>query len=211
MSSKDAADKYIATLRDQRAKFIESATAAGFKTEVKKLADQVFALPSSKDIKILAETSDMQNKIDNLITLNTGRVVRVSVQATNDSPASSWTGGIPQAHGSVMNFYADGGLNENHVAQFAPAGAMRVWAEPETGGEAYMPLTPSKRQRSLAIWEETGRRLQACADSGFNVPVTQPAPPIFSSPGLAPTLVRAPCRSTTPSPARWTRTRPSTR
>ncbi|TSD11329.1 hypothetical protein [Curtobacterium sp. KBS0715] len=83
----------------------------------------------------------------------------------------------------MLDFYADGGLNENHVAQFAPAGAMRVWAEPETGGEAYIPLAPSKRTRSLAIWEETGRRLQAFADGGFNVPVTQPASPVFSFPG----------------------------
>jgi hypothetical protein len=34
-----------------------------------------------------------------------------------------------------------------------------VWAEPETGGEAYIPLAPSKRARSLNIWQETGKRL----------------------------------------------------
>ncbi len=28
---------------------------------------------------------------------------------------------------------------------------MRVWAEPETGGEAYIPLAPAKRTRSTAI------------------------------------------------------------
>lgn len=183
MSSKDAADKYIATLRDQRAKFIESATAAGFnKAEVKKLADQVFALPSSKDIKILAETSDAQNKINNLITLNNGRVVRISVQATNDSPASSWTGGVTKADGGLVDYYADGGMRENHLAEIAPAGAWRVWAEPETGGEAYIPLAPSKRARSLAVWEETGKRLQAFASGGFNIPTTQPAAPYFSMP-----------------------------
>jgi hypothetical protein len=36
-----------------------------------------------------------------------------------------------------------------------------VWAEPETGGEAYIPLAQSKRARSMAIWRETGRRLGA--------------------------------------------------
>jgi hypothetical protein len=59
----------------------------------------------------------------------------------------------------VLSFYANGGLNENHVAQIAPAGAYRVWAEQETGGEAYIPLAASKRDRSLAIWAETGKRL----------------------------------------------------
>jgi hypothetical protein len=50
--------------------------------------------------------------------------------------------------------YANGGT-ENHVAQIARgAWPVRVWAEPETGGEAYIPLSPSKRKRSLDILEE---------------------------------------------------------
>jgi hypothetical protein len=40
----------------------------------------------------------------------------------------------------------------------APAGTMRVWAEPETGGEAYIPLALSKRDRSVAVLEETADR-----------------------------------------------------
>ncbi|MEW2402125.1 phage tail tape measure protein [Streptomyces sp. NPDC046862] len=72
--------------------------------------------------------------------------------------------------GGVVDYYADGGVRngtprrfaggaENHTAQIAPAGAWRMWAEPETGGEAYVPLSPSKRPRSRAIVEETVRRL----------------------------------------------------
>jgi len=67
--------------------------------------------------------------------------------------------------GGVVDYYADGGVRgfaggaENHVAQMAPAGSWRVWAEPETGGEAYIPFAPSKRPRSRAIAEETVRRL----------------------------------------------------
>jgi hypothetical protein len=50
--------------------------------------------------------------------------------------------------------YANGGT-ENHVAQIARGSwPVRVWAEPETGGEAYVPLHPSKRKRSLQILEE---------------------------------------------------------
>ena len=62
--------------------------------------------------------------------------------------------------------FAEGGMSENHVAQIAPAGAWRVWAEPETGGEAYIPLAQSKRKRSMEIWEETGRRLGAYQHEG---------------------------------------------
>ncbi|MFC3849737.1 tape measure protein [Corynebacterium hansenii] len=60
-------------------------------------------------------------------------------------------GGIAQ-----LESYANGGRRkENHVAQIAPAGAWRVWAEDETGGEAYIPLHPTKRTRSTAILAQT--------------------------------------------------------
>ncbi|MGW2384401.1 hypothetical protein [Streptomyces sp. NPDC001658] len=75
-----------------------------------------------------------------------------------------------QANGGVVDYYADGGIqrggirhfangSENHVAQIAPAGSWRIWGEPETGGESYIPLSPSKRPRSRSIAEETVRRL----------------------------------------------------
>lgn len=77
--------------------------------------------------------------------------------------------GVLRAEGGILDFYAAGGMRENHVAQIAPAGSWRVWAEPETGGEAYIPLAEHKRGRSLDIWRETGRRLGASyfADGGM--------------------------------------------
>ena len=50
---------------------------------------------------------------------------------------------------------------------------MRIFAEPETGGEAYIPLAASKRARSLSIWAETGRRLGV---AGFANGGLRPAP-----------------------------------
>lgn len=181
MGAKGAADKYAATLADQRAKFEASATAAGYNADqVKALADRVFQMPSSKELRILAETAAAQDKIDNLVTLNSGRVVRISVQATNDTPGS-WTGGLTKKDGGVVEYYGDGGMRENHVAEIAPAGAWRVWAEPETGGEAYIPLAPDKRARSLQIWEETGRRLEAFADGDiWSRQVTSQMPASFA-------------------------------
>lgn len=58
------------------------------------------------------------------------------------------------AMGGIMRFYAHGGM-ENHVAQVAPAGSYRIWGEPETGGEAYIPLSPTKRPRSRMVAEDT--------------------------------------------------------
>lgn len=63
--------------------------------------------------------------------------------------------------------FANGGI-EKHVAQIAPAGAMRVWAEPETGGEAYIPFAKSKRARSeqilATVADKFGMRLERYAN-----------------------------------------------
>ncbi|TQF05567.1 phage tail tape measure protein [Kitasatospora acidiphila] len=64
-----------------------------------------------------------------------------------------------EANGGVLSFYAQGGIRrEEHVAQIAPAGAWRVWAEPETAGEAYIPLAAGKRARSRQILQEVAHR-----------------------------------------------------
>ena len=80
--------------------------------------------------------------------------------------------------------YANGGI-ENRVAQIAPAGAWRVWAEEETGGEAYIPFALSKRPRSLDIMHEVAQRFghvmvpvnaQRYANGGVNAPVKERTP-----------------------------------
>ena len=64
--------------------------------------------------------------------------------------------GAAYANGGVTR-YASGG-REKHVAQIAKAGEWRVWAEDETGGEAYIPLAKSKRRRSTAILADVAGR-----------------------------------------------------
>ncbi|MFD0555300.1 hypothetical protein ACFQ0X_43580 [Streptomyces rectiviolaceus] len=62
--------------------------------------------------------------------------------------------------GAKVQRFAEGGMRENHVAQIAkPQPDMRIWAEPETQGESYIPHARSKWPRSRAITEETVRRL----------------------------------------------------
>ncbi|WP_216395534.1 tape measure protein [Arcanobacterium phocae] len=80
--------------------------------------------------------------------------------------------GLSKADGGLVSFYANGGIRrENHIAQIAPAGAFRVWAEPETAGEAYIPLAVSKRKRSLEILGEVanrfGMQVSRYADGGI--------------------------------------------
>ncbi|TXC99006.1 phage tail tape measure protein [Streptomyces sp. ISID311] len=119
------------------------------------------------------------------ITVSVNKPAAVTIPFYAKIQGSSWdrdANGVPdmiqaptkQANGGVLDFYADGGIrHENHVAQIAPAGAWRVWAEPSTGGESYIPLHPSKRVRSRAIAEETvrrlgGRRIEWYADGGIS-------------------------------------------
>jgi hypothetical protein len=47
---------------------------------------------------------------------------------------------------------------EDHRAQIAHPNQPRLWAEPETGGEAYIPLAPSKRPRSARILRDVAER-----------------------------------------------------
>lgn len=82
-----------------------------------------------------------------------------------------------QASGGVLTAYAGGG--ENHVAQIAAPGDYRMWAEPETGGEAYIPLSPGKRARSQQILGDVAQRFGAQVSYGSShtqvvkVPVQQ--------------------------------------
>lgn len=72
---------------------------------------------------------------------------------------------------------ADGGLRQIRKPQsadiYAGRGAGTVFAEEETGGEAYIPLANSKRSRSSAILAEVARRfgygLTPMADGGITV------------------------------------------
>lgn len=103
----------------------------------------------------LSQVQDIQSKINGL----TGKTVNVTIKySTVGNPYVS-----PQADGGIVRF-AEGGIHqarnrvrafasgsERHIAQIARPGEWRLWAEPETGGEAYIPLAKSKRRRSEEI------------------------------------------------------------
>jgi hypothetical protein len=58
--------------------------------------------------------------------------------------------------GSNVSSFAGG--SEKHVAQIARGKwPVRIWAEPETGGEAYIPLSKAKRPRSEKILEQVAK------------------------------------------------------
>ena len=74
-------------------------------------------------------------------------------------PAASGPRGLPrEALGEMRPAHAFAAGAEHHIAQLAPAGSMRLWAEAETGGEAYIPLSAAKRGRSKAVIESVIHR-----------------------------------------------------
>jgi hypothetical protein len=119
----------------------------------------------------------MQSAINNMKGKTIDILTIFRTQGTPGAPAPAYNSGqgalAPQAaNGALlksvsnrasllagafpMKAFANGGF-ENHTAQIAKAGSMRLWAEEETGGEAYIPLGKRKRGRSLKILEEVAR------------------------------------------------------
>ena len=112
-----------------------------------------------------------------------GTWATVGVQTVTVGGGKSAVVGSVLADGGILKAFANGG--ENHIAQIARAGEMRLWAEPETGGEAYIPLAQSKRNRSLDILsnvaETFGYGLHKYASGGMAVPREARVTPSYMS------------------------------
>ncbi|GII98393.1 hypothetical protein CLV28_0715 [Sediminihabitans luteus] len=170
----------VQTVRDA---FIEQAQELGYtKAEAKKLADQYGLIPDKVTTKITANSREARREGES-VTDYLNRL-KASISVVADTTSAQWAvnefintkrrivvgigSTTAMADGGVLAF-ADGG--EHHVAQIAPAGAMRLWAEPETGGEAYIPLAESKRSRSLGILEDVATRFgKVVVPSGQSAP-----------------------------------------
>lgn len=138
--------------------------------ELKKLGFKVKDVPGTKKVEITAPTGtaiqnvrDIQGRINSL----TGKTVTVTIKYT--TLGKPYVETSPKADGGIVKF-AEGGIHrvrnrvqafaqgsERHIAQIARPGEWRLWAEPETGGEAYIPLAPGKRKRSEAILDSVAR------------------------------------------------------
>lgn len=109
------------------------------------------------------------------ITLTTNNVVRNSVVNVGGGGGGGSIG--RQADGSIIGArrFANGGFEfPNPIKEpvgianiYKASTRARIHSEPETGGEAYIPLARAKRRRSLGIWYETGRHLGVMNDGGI--------------------------------------------
>jgi hypothetical protein len=143
----------------------------GFKIRDTKGKNVVITVPTgTQRANVSSLASAIAGLRDKSVTITTTFYENHIVSSTGEARSRNKLRPGHMADGGVVDYYANGGFHgirpqffangaENHVAQIAPAGSWRVWAEDETGGESYIPLHPSKRTRSRAILEETARRL----------------------------------------------------
>lgn len=71
--------------------------------------------------------------------------------------------------GTSMRIRAEGGIDKlpNQAKIQEPRNNLVQWAEPETEGEAFIPLARSKRERSVKIWQKTGELLGLSPDEQY--------------------------------------------
>lgn len=144
--SRTAAEQYIATL---------NLTPKNIETLARMNKDQASAaaLELTREVNEAARPRVGSIDIDTSTASGKVRALKAEMSALDRRAVNQ----MGLANGGIIAPYADGGVQrfagggENHVAQIASAGAMRLWAEPETGGEAYIPLSMAKRERSAKI------------------------------------------------------------
>lgn len=145
-----------------------SALTATAESKLKAMGYKVTHLPDGT-VQISASTAAANAQINYAARSRTATIYVRTVGGRVDG----WNAGL-QADGSILSFrsFANGGMldalkgrvqafadgAERHIAQIARPGDWRIWAEPETGGEAYIPLSPAKRKRSMAILREVADR-----------------------------------------------------
>lgn len=174
---------------------VVSAPTAQAQTELAALGFRIQKVPGSKNVRVTIPTGGpvkaadaIQQRVNALqgktVTVTTRHVTLYDTISRQTSEAADAlrqqaenlrNRANSHADGAVVDYFADGGITgvrqEQHVAQIAPAGSWRIWAEPSTGGEAYVPLAASKRGRSKAIVEEVvgrfGGEVEWFADGGI--------------------------------------------
>ncbi len=170
-------DAYRETLENSRQALIDRAMDFGATAEqARGLADNIFQIPPETEWTFIAEIAAAEAALRRLNGLVSGYQNGKTVSLRAVMNASDTYG---MADGGILHFANGGTTKEIHEAQFARAGDYRVWAEPETGGEAYIPLGLNKRTRAEQVLAEVASQFggayvppgaRAFADGGMNPP-----------------------------------------
>lgn len=139
---------YRASLESSRQALLDRINELGLSGDAAAaLADQILNIPSATEWEAYVKTDDAALELDKFFRTWNGKTIAVNVNAT---PGRNYAnGGIERP----VQYFARGG--ESHHAMIARGGPIRVWNEPETGGESYIPWAMAKRQRATAVLAET--------------------------------------------------------
>ncbi len=134
--------------------------------QIRGYRDQLNSVPKGVNTTVTADTSQAEVAIQAFRNRWAGLQLRVPLTVIESEI---------RRDAATAGRFADGGIRESHVAQIAKAGEWRVWAEPETGGEAYA-LWPGRSERSP--FPSGRRRVGGSASSGSTR--TAPSSPAVS-------------------------------
>lgn len=125
---------------------------------IRKLEQMGFKVRTLPDgsVTVTANTGSAQNALNRFIGYNYGRQIPIRVVTTYTSVVPRVGGRIYQAYGGIVKHFAQGG-HEDHRPMVATArpGTWRVWAEPETDRESYIPWAMDRRGRATSVLSET--------------------------------------------------------
>jgi hypothetical protein len=154
-------DKASAEFDKYRQKLIDTLVQSGkTRAEAEALANQYMQMPPVVATRVQLYGTDsaagqVQALKDSLARLPGTKTITINVREELP-PGISQGYLLHHAQGGTVDYFAGGG--EWHGAQIAPAGSMRVWAEPETGGEGYIPLSAAKRNAAIGTLGAINRR-----------------------------------------------------
>lgn len=138
-------------LRDGRQAIIDQAVAAGLSEPQVRAYLRNIGLSAKNVNTILDQTTTKLHGIGQGLRNLRDKTVKIRLQEIYDRP-----GGPTSARGNIF-YYAAGDVANRHMPELAGPGPTRIWREPETKGEAYIPLANDwRRPRAVDIWEKTG-------------------------------------------------------
>lgn len=153
-----SADKLARRMQNGADRIVETAAAAGLSEKaVRRMIHQYGLTPDM--IKTVVEAAGATQSAEEVRRLQEelnalrDRTINVRTVMTTVGQGPMANRQVPQAYGGIwLERYAVGGARLPKSAMLAKDGANLVqWAEPGTGGEAFIPLAPDRRARSTAI------------------------------------------------------------
>lgn len=123
---------------------------------IAKLNELGFKTRTLPDGTVMVNANDQaaRSRLSGLISdiSRTTATLYVNLVSRADSRVAATFGGPGMAYGGVVAF-AGGGTWENHKPQVANArpGTVRVWAEPETSRESYIPWAMDRRPEAVGV------------------------------------------------------------